>query len=172
MKFLRLILASLVLLISNNALALERLSQEQIKNLQKAYNYGKSKPFKVNGRLDSGYIMAAIMWQESSAGINCGNSSNVVGPYQNLVTTVKSRMHQDGIKKSRSQIARELVNHNTSAHWANIEIKSWLDVHKGDISKALASYNAGWKVHKGAGYSRSVLRRANYLKDNNILKVE
>ncbi|AFL47436.1 hypothetical protein ZZ1p0141 [Acinetobacter phage ZZ1] len=148
-------------------------SPQQIKNMQKAYHYGHSKPLKFNGsRVDFGYIMAAVMWQETSAGINCGTGKHAAGQYQNLVTTVKSRMAKDGVNKSRAQITKELQNHNTSAHWARVEMQYWLKTHNGNLEKALASYNAGWATHKGAGYSRSVIKKANYLKDNNILKVE
>jgi hypothetical protein len=64
--------------------------------------------------------MAAIIWQETSAGINCGTGKHAAGQYQNLVTTVKSRMAQNGIQKSRAQITKELQNPNVSAHWPRI----------------------------------------------------
>lgn len=148
-------------------------SPTQIDNMQKAYKFGKSKPLKYSGsRIDFGYIMAAIMWKETSAGINCGTSGRVVGPYQNMVSTVKSRMKQQGINKSHSQVVRDLQNHNTAAYWSRAELEYWLKVHNGNISKALASYNAGWNSRAGTGYSNNVLRKAQYLKSNNILKVE
>lgn len=174
MKLFKALILALTLIMSNVVWAGTNLSQTQIKNLQQAYSYGNRKPpAKYNGtRVDFGYIMAAIMWQETSAGINCGTSNKVVGPYQNMVTTVKNRMEQDGIKKSHAQVARELKNPNVSAHWAQVEMDSWLKVHNGNINKALASYNAGWATHKGAGYSQNVLKKAIYLKQNNVLKVE
>lgn len=148
-------------------------SDTQIKNMSKAYQYGKKKlPTQRYGNLDHGYIMAAILWQESSAGINCGKNGHAVGPFQNYIPTVKSRMKQNGVTKSNSQIASELSSFNNSAHWANVELDYWLTVHKGNINKAIASYNAGWQIQKGQGYSRSVIQKANYLKSNNILKVE
>lgn len=173
MKFLKhlVILASLIF--SPMLMAKPDFSPQQIKNMQAAYKYGASKPLKFNGsRVDFGYIMAAIIWQETSAGINCGTGSHAVGHYQNLVTTVKSRMAKDGVNKSRAQIAKELKNPSTSAHWARVELSYWLDQHNGNIGRALAAYNAGWKYHKGNRYSASVISKANYLKSNNILKVE
>ncbi|ADG60038.1 hypothetical protein Acj9p138 [Acinetobacter phage Acj9] len=173
MKFLKSLLVTLTLLVSPQLFAKPDFSPQQIKNMQAAYKYGSSKPLKFNGsRVDFGYIMAAIIWQETSAGINCGTGSHAVGHYQNLVTTVKSRMAQDGVHKSRAQIANELKNPSTSAHWARVEMQSWLGVHNGNIQRALASYNAGWKHQRGAKYSANVLRKADYLKANNILKVE
>ncbi|EQA7786725.1 transglycosylase SLT domain-containing protein [Acinetobacter baumannii] len=173
MKYLKLLLLSITLMLSPTIFAKPDFSETQIKNMQNAYKYGRSKPLKFNGsRVDFGYIMAAIIWQETSAGINCGTGKHAVGHYQNLITTVKSRMAQEGVHKSRSQIASELKNPNTSAYWARVEMQSWLKVHNGNIHKALASYNAGWASNKGASYSRNVIKKANYLKDNNILKVE
>ncbi|CAH1068194.1 hypothetical protein ABNavy1_135 [Acinetobacter phage AB-Navy1] len=173
MKYLKLLLLSITLIVSPTIFAKYNFSEVQIKNMQKAYKYGRSQPLKFNGsRVDFGYIMAAIIWQETSAGINCGTGKHAAGQYQNLVTTVKSRMAQNGIQKSRAQITKELQNPNVSAHWARVEMQSWLKVHNGDINRALASYNAGWKHQRGALYSRNVLKKANYLKDNNVLKVE
>lgn len=172
MKFLQCLMLALALL-ATPAFAKTDFSKSQVNNMQKAYSYGKSKPLKFNGsRVDFGYIMAAIIWQETSAGINCGTGSHAVGHYQNLVTTVQARMKKDGVNKSRTQIARELQNPNISAHWARVELSYWLDVHNGDLNKALASYNAGWKYQKGTRYSANVIKKANYLKSNNVLKVE
>lgn len=173
MKYLKLLILTIILTFAPTAFAKPDFSPVQIKNMQNAYKYGQSKPLKFNGsRVDFGYIMAAIVWQETSGGINCGTGSHAVGHYQNLVTTVKSREAQNGVQKSRAQIAQELKNPNVSAHWARVELQSWLKVHNGGIEKALASYNAGWKHQRGAAYSRNVIRKANYLKENNILKVE
>ena len=167
MKYLLLILA----LVASPVWAYN-FSDTQIQNMHKAYQYGKNVPQSRSGNLDRGYIMAAILWQESSAGINCGKNGHAVGPFQNYIPTVKSRMKQNGVTKTNAQIAGDLRSFNTSAHWANVELEYWLKVHNGNISKAIASYNAGWQIHKGQGYSRSVLKKAQYLKTNNILKVE
>lgn len=173
MKYIKTLTVALMLSISSSLYAGPDFSDKQISNMQKAYNYGKSKPLKYNGtRVDFGYIMAAIIWQETSAGINCGQGQNSAGQYQNLITTVKSRMHQNGVNKSRSEISKELQNPNKSAYWARVEVEHWLDVHNGNISRALASYNAGWKHQRGANYSKNVLSKAQYLKQNNILQVE
>ena len=172
MKYLKSIFFSLLLLTSPAIFAGPDFSQTQIKNLKSAYNYGQTKMSNTGSRLDVGYIMAAILWQESSAGTNCGKNGQAVGAFQNYIPTVKSRMSQNGVKKSSAQVAKELQSFNTSAHWANIELSYWLKVHKNSMPLALASYNAGWKHSAGAGYSRSVLSKANYLKTNNILRVE
>lgn len=172
MKYIKYILIAIITVFSTAIHAEHDFSKEQVRNLQKAYNYGKNNPLKFKGTdLNYGYIMAAIMWQESSAGTNIGAGRHAVGPYQNLVTTVQSRMKQNGINKSRSQISKELASHATSAKWSRIELSYWLEVHNGSINKALASYNAGWKYQKGLRYSNSVIRKAKYLKQHKVLMV-
>lgn len=173
MRFLKSIVLIIGILTSSLAFAGYNFNDKQIDNLNKAYHYGekRSSPFK-NSRIEFGYIMAAILWQESSAGMNCGKNGHAVGAFQNYIPTVKSRMKQDGKNKPNHQIANELSNFNTSAHWASVELNYWLGVHDGNMNKALASYNAGWNTRAGAGYSNSVMRKALYLKQNNVLKVE
>ena len=166
------IITSLLLILSPVVAAGPDFSQHQIKNMKTAYTYGQSKMPTTSTRLDIGYIMAAILWQESSAGINCGKNGHAVGAFQNYIPTVKSRMSKNGVQKSNAQIAKELQSFNNSAHWANIELSYWLKVHKGNMPKALASYNAGWNHSAGTKYSRSVMSKANYLKSNNVLRVE
>ena len=156
--------------ISGESFAEYNFSDSQIKNMQKAYQYGKSnhkKPFK--GDHNIGYIMAAIIWQESSCGTNIKNG-NAVGAFQNYVPTVQSRLNQQGIKKSHSQISKELTSFDRSAHWANVELEYWLTQHRGNMHRALASYNAG-NTKGGGRYASSIMQKANYLKTNNVLKV-
>lgn len=173
MRFLKSLVLIIGILFSGFSFAGPNFSDKQIDNLSKAYHYGQKRPspFK-NSRVEFGYIMAAILWQESSAGMNCGKNGHAVGAFQNYVPTVKSRMKQDGTHKPSHQIAKELSNFNTSAHWASVELNYWLKVHNGNMNKALASYNAGWNTKAGASYSNSVMRKAVYLKQNNVLKVE
>lgn len=151
-------------------------SQTQLNNMKKAYNYGMQNkrmlPSSRMGDLNLGYVMAAILWQESSAGIECGRNGHAVGAFQNYIPTVKSRMKQNGVQKTTNQIQNELSQFNKSAQWATVELSYWDKIHKGNIQKTLASYNAGWSIGKGQGYSNSVMKKARYLKTNNVLKVE
>lgn len=171
----KLIIAFVLTMICSTTFAYN-FSQAQVSNMKTAYSYGnnfaKQLPKSRHGDINLGYIMAAILWQESSAGINCGKNGHAVGAYQNYIPTVKSRMKQEGITKTNAQIASELQRFDRSAYWAHIEMEYWLKVHKGSVPKALASYNAGWNISKGQRYSSSVINKATYLKSNNVLKVE
>lgn len=172
MNFLKAVVVSTVLSLTSNLAIAQDFSERQIKNMQKAYNFGKSNNKQVfkGTNLNIGYIMAAIIWQESSCGTNIKNG-HAVGAFQNYVPTVKSRMKQEGVTKSSSQISKELSNFNTSAHWANVELKYWLNKHNGNMHNALASYNAGHNINAGKRYSSSIIQKATYLQKNDVLKV-
>lgn len=173
MKFIKALIIAMILTVTTTmANAGYNFSEKQIQNMQKAYHFGNSKQKKYNGtQIDFGYIMAAILWQESSCGVNIKNG-HAVGAFQNYIPTVRSRMKQQGIHKTNAQISNELSNFNTSAHWSNIEIDYWLKTHKGNMPKTLASYNAGYNVGAGQKYSNQILKKAAYLRSNNVLKVE
>lgn len=173
MKFLKVAIIAILLFLSPSLFAQSNFSDKQISNMKKAYVFGESTNVKnYNGtNLSIGFIMAAILWQESSAGINIKNG-HAVGAFQNYVPTVKNRLKQQGIIKTNAQVSKELSIFNRSAHWANVEINYWLKTHKGDMPKALASYNAGYNVRAGMKYSSSVIRKATYLRNNNILQVK
>lgn len=172
MKFLQNLIIMIMLILSPTVYAKYDFSEKQVSNMQKAYKFGQSTNVpKYHGtNLNMGYIMAAILWQESSAGINIKNG-HAVGAFQNYIPTVKARLKQQGVTKSTAQISKELSRFDRSAHWANVEIDYWLKSHKGSMPKALASYNAGYNVRAGMKYSNSIIRKATYLKTHNVLKV-
>lgn len=165
----KVILLSCVLLASGNISA-DDFSDKQISNLKMAYDYGKKSATGKSNADQIGYVMAAIMWKESTAGIDCGSNGDAVGAFQNRTSTVKARLKQEGINKSHKQIATELQNKTISAKWAYEELSYWIDIHKGNIRKAIASYNAGWKYSKGQSYSKSIMNKADYLKNNGIIE--
>lgn len=53
-----------------------------------------------------------------------------------------------------------------------VDDNSWLKTHKGNMPRALASYNAGYNVNAGLRYSSSIINKATYLRDNNILRTK
>ena len=116
--------------------------------------------------------MAAIAWQESSAGINTSKNKkkhHAYGVFQNYLPTVRNRAAQNNWNLSDTEIKRMLSDRKHSARWAYIELSYWLNIHNGDIRKAISSYNAGWNVKAGNKYASQVIEKANYLKSHEIL---
>ena len=153
-------------------------TETQLDNLHYAYAFGeqyqKSGKFKENpNQKGLGYIMAGLLWQESSAGINQGlnkDKHHAYGMFQNYLPTLRSRVKQVGWKMSDKEIIRMVQKRQNSASWAYIELTYWIDVHKGDLRKAIASYNAGWNVKAGSKYASEVLEKANYLKSKKMFE--
>lgn len=159
-------------------------TSSQLDNLHYAYNFGEQyqksgKEKEPQNRYDNnglGYIMAAISWKESSAGVNlkAGKGHHSYGVFQNYLPTVKARAKLEGKNLSDSEIRKMLKSRQNSAEWAYIEFSYWLNIHNGNMRKALASYNAGWNVKRGNSYASDVLEKANFLKKHKMLhtKVE
>lgn len=169
----------LVLSISSEA-SQQTFSNVQLDNLKFAYEFGeqfgKDGKFKDHKtRYDDnglGYIMAAMTWQETSAGLNMpfkkGHEAH--GMFQNYLPTLRARTRQIGWNMTDQELVGMVSSRNNSASWAYIELSYWLNVHKGDIKKSIASYNAGNSWHKGSKYANDVLAKANYLKSHQMLK--
>lgn len=119
-----------------------------------------------------GYLMVAISWKESDLGrVTVNKSDGKHGSYSMYQILMDTAMKKLGIKKqSEFQIlavkARLLLDHKYAADMAVDELKYWYKVHKGDIKKTLASYNAGWKStdsKRGNAYAEDVLLRVKVL---------
>lgn len=157
-------------------------SNVQLDNLHYAYNFGEQyqksgKEKDTDKRYDNnglGYIMAAIAWQESSAGIktSAGPKHNSYGVFQNYLPTVRNRVAQEGKRLSDSEIKRMLKSRKNSAQLAYIELSYWLNIHNGNMRKALASYNSGWNASGGRLYASQVLEKAYFLKQNKMLHIK
>lgn len=176
------VIATLLLTVSLSAHSVEHtFSNEQLDNLQYAYAFGeqfqKSGKFKEHqNRYDNnglGYIMAGLLWQESSAGVNTGahkTKHHAYGMYQNYLPTLRARTAQMGWNMTDKQIIKMVSKREHSATWAYIELSYWLEQHNGNMRKAIASYNAGWNTKAGNSYATQVFEKANYLKSNKMLR--
>ncbi|ANA49461.1 hypothetical protein BI049_gp107 [Salmonella phage vB_SnwM_CGG4-1] len=157
-------------------------SNVQLENLNYAYQFGEQ--FSKDGKYKThdkrynnnglGYIMAALLWQESSAGLNTKGKSGhqAYGMFQNYLPTMRERTKQIGWNMTDLQIKTMLNKRSNSASWAYIELSYWLNRHDGNIRKAIASYNAGNNWKAGNKYASQVIEKANYLKSNKLLKIE
>lgn len=176
----KLLLAALLcasMSVSASGLSNVHFTDTQFNNLQYSYAFGEQYTRKGELKTDPGerglgYIMAAIAWHESSAGIktSAGSGHHAYGMFQNYLPTLRNRAIQKGLDMSDRQLIRHMGNRENSASWAYEELQYWLTVHKGDTRKALASYNAGWKIKNGMKYANDVLSKANYLKANDYFK--
>ena len=84
---------------------------------------------------------------------------------------MRARVKELGYNMTDAEIKRMLNKRSNSASWAYIELSYWLNIHKGDIRKAISSYNSGWNVKAGSKYASEVLEKANYLKNNKLLEI-
>lgn len=138
-------------------------SEHQKDNLKFACDYGKTSDIEHE---DICYIFSAIMWKESSARTDLKDKPghHSYGPFQIYLPTLKNRFKQKGLRYSDAELKELMKDRYYSATFAEEELSSWLKVRKGDMFKALASYNAGynWKISRG--YARDVLNKASYLK--------
>lgn len=134
---------------------------EQLWNLQKAYDFGS--------RYDKGYTMAAILWQESSAGKHLKRkdgehwSMSSYGPFHILLKTASHRRecHQSECRDVR----RKLNNFEYSANLSLEELLYW-EARLGSLGKAVAAYNRGnnWNTNGGRNYLKKINAKIRYLK--------
>ena len=68
-------------------------------------------------------------------------------------------------------VIKKLETLQGGSKYAIYELEYWLDYHKGDLKKALASYNAGFKYTKkeARDYARMVNTTAKLLEEKQII---
>lgn len=71
----------------------------------------------------------------------------------------------------RKKVIKKLETLQGGSKYAIYELEYWLDYHKGDLKKALASYNAGFKYTKkeARDYARMVNTTAKLLEEKQII---
>lgn len=141
-------------------------SDIQKQNLQIACDFGKQLEVE---NVDMCYVMSAIAWQESSAGLKI-HSKYDHGMYQINIKTLRSRSKLRGLDMTDSQLINLMKNHGISASYAYEEFDYWFGQRKGNLHRTLASYNAGWKYENGKSYADSVIKKMNYLKKHKVVK--
>ena len=142
---------------------LSKANHHQRDVLYRACQHGKEITFKGQ---DMCFIMAAIAWRETKAGIKLvGDNGGSIGVFQNQIKTVQKRLSQRGVKRSWAQIKKELFHIDNSAYWAKEELKYWLG-RRNNIEIAIRSYNAGNNHSKGRRYANDVLEKAKWLEKN------
>lgn len=164
MKRLLILVVLLVLSVSHGKI---KFNDKQLDNMRYACNIGKTI---YNKGTDSCFLLASIVYVESSAGMNVSGKKGhkSFGLFQNHITTVKNRMKAEGIRPSDHHIKHRLItDRDFSAKYGKIELQYWMKQRKGNLVQSLASYNAGWNWKKGQDYANKVIRVRNYLIQNN-----
>jgi len=133
-------------------------SETQKKVLTFSYYFGS--------QVGLGYELAAIAWNESSAGLLLKNKqAPSFGIYQIYLPTAYKLAKQKGYKISKKKLRQLLLSdHELNASFALSILTYFLKHHNGSLEEALASYYAGFNTDKGKGYARSVLSKMEYLK--------
>lgn len=144
--------------------------QKQV--LQYAYNRGKE--------YDLQWTLAAIAWQESSAGLKMKNpKADSYGIFGNLLRTVEARLQDQEFADtlSKTPLNRKqtifLIQHDWefAADFAIAELEYWKKRHNGNHRKAVASYFGGNKPNAKAAqrYADSLNKKIIYLKKSGCI---
>lgn len=131
-------------------------SQGQVAVLKKAHAYGSH-----NMGGNWGVVLAAISYQESSAGDKVVNHKGSYGVFQNKLTTVTNRTGE------RPAVAKKKLirSFDYSAEQAKNELDYWNERYylktgqPNNLTRVLASYNAGYNVSAGKGYAKQVKQK-------------
>lgn len=142
---------------------LERLSDAQLETLVTSLRVGKD--YKMD------FILAAIAWKETNFGKIRVNEKDgkfgSYGPHQILLDTFMLRYTHLCDMLGEKAIKHMLTYSDTiNAKMAMEELAYWHKRHKGNLTKMLASYNAGNKginSPRGLAYSKDVQARAKAL---------
>jgi hypothetical protein len=149
---------TLLILFLTLSLQAKEFSNSQILILKKAKEYGK--------KYNLSYTLQAIVWQESSAGIQRENYlSGCFG-----IGHIRLRTYLDRHKIKRTYknqlIYKHLLTYNDRLNLQAMvdELLFWTEVHDGNYVKIWASYFAGYDVKAGLNYARDIRIKINELK--------
>lgn len=156
---------------------LKTLNPEQKKVLEYALRVGNdydiktAKPVEKKKTKRLGYHLAAIAWIESRACEDTGKGKrghHAVGCWQVLYSTANKRTNGN---VSKQKLKNYLNTLEGGSKFAIYELEYWLNYHNGDLKRALASYNAGFKFKSphAQKYANMVMNTASILKEKQIL---
>lgn len=147
-------------------------TSSQQKVLQYAYSRGKEH--------DLQWTLAAIAWQESSAGEKMKNpKADSYGIFGNLLTTVEARLKDQEFAAtlSKNPLNRKqtvfLIQHDWefASDFAIAELEYWKHRHNGNHRKAVASYFGGNNPNSKAAqrYADTLNKKIIYLKKSGCI---
>lgn len=143
-------------------------SQKQV--LYNSYEIGNELTLEYYGSEDLGYLMAAIAWQETKAGVRVQNSNpshHAYGVFQNYLPTIRTRANRLNLGLSDTELKNLVMDDMyASASFAIMELRDWDKYHKGKLDRILSSYFAGFKWKSSKWYYNAVMKKLNWLKSN------
>ncbi|QHJ78834.1 MAG: hypothetical protein [Caudoviricetes sp.] len=140
-------------------------NDSQIKVMKYAYSKGKPHDF--------GWTLAAISWQESSAGLVLKHpKADSYGLFGGLLRTVESRLKDEEFARTLPKIPKTrkqtvfLIQHDWefASEFALAELNYWKERREGN--KVLASYFGGYKSNTPAArnYAKTINDKIRFLK--------
>lgn len=147
-------------------------NDEQIEVLRYAYERGKPH--------DLQWTLAAIAWQESSAGVKMKNpKADSYGIFGSLLRTVEARLQDQEFANSLSKTPLNrkqtvfLLQHDWefASDMAIVELQYWQKRHNGNHRKMIASYFGGNKSNSKAAqsYADTLNKKIVYLKQSGCI---
>ena len=147
-------------------------SKEQVKVLKYAYKRGKPH--------DLQWTLAAIAWQESSAGVKLKNpKADSYGIFGSLLTTVEARLKDKEFTQSLSKVPlnrKQTVfllknDWEFASDFAIVELTYWKDRRSDNHRQTVASYFGGNKPNTKAAqrYADTLGKKIQYLKTSGCL---
>lgn len=157
--------------------SLDTISEKQKKVLEYALRVGNKydrktgKPVEVDKTKRLGYHLAAIAWIESRACEDTGKGKKNHGAYGCWQVTTSSAKETFSKSYPKRTVIKKLETLHGGTECAIGELSYWLNYHRGDIKKALASYNAGFKYKnpRARQYAKMVMHTAKILEEKQIL---
>lgn len=136
---------------------------KQLWVLQEAFDHAEDR--------ETGYLLSAITWKESSAGLKNFRSDShewfmkSYGPFQILLKTAAARRNCNSSKTCKSVKNKLMNDFSFSAELAKEEIAYWYS-RLGDLGDAVSAYNSGnnWRYTVGQEYKKDVFNKVKYLK--------
>lgn len=118
-----------------------------------------------------GYHLAAIAWIESRACEVTGKGKKNHGAYGCWQVTTASANETFSKSYPKRTVIKKLETLHGGTECAIGELSYWLNYHNGDIKKALASYNKGFKYKdpRARQYAKMVMHTAKILEENQML---
>lgn len=140
-----------------------RFLTKQLWVLQEAFDNADSR--------EEGYLLSAITWQESSAGLKTYRSDGdhwsmkSYGPFQILLKTAAARRNCKSSHSCKKVKQRLMTDFSFSADLAKEEISYWENRLQNRFD-AISAYNSGnnWRYSKGQEYRKEITKKISYLK--------